>query len=155
MFFQKLQGFRSYEGYAGLPLKIFPLVPKVTRLRKLRCFLEIFKFVLPKVTRFQKLRRFRRAFVEDFPSCPKSYEVTRLRPKLLSNPSTYLATTVCRDLSRVRLAHQTSGDDDDCIGNDDYYKIFIADSRFRYSLLYSDFLLQPYSNPTRSQKVYS
>ena len=89
----KLRGYRSYEGYAGLLLKIFPLVPKVTRLRKLRCFLEIFKFVLPKVTRFQKLRRFRRAFVEDFPSCPKSYEVTRLRPKLLSNPSTYLATT--------------------------------------------------------------
>ena len=28
-----------------------------------------------------------------------------------------------------------NGDDDDCIGDDDYYKIFIANHRFRYSLL--------------------
>ena len=56
--FPKLRGYRSYEGYAGLLLGIFSYVPKVTRL--------------------QKLRRLRWASVEDFPSCPKSYEVTKV-----------------------------------------------------------------------------
>ena len=42
-YFKKLQGFRSYEGFTGLLLGIFSYVSKVTRLRKIRCFLEIFK----------------------------------------------------------------------------------------------------------------
>ena len=33
--------------------------------------------------------------------------------------------------------YNDNGDDDDDIGDDDCYKIFIADHRFRYSLLYS------------------
>ena len=77
-FFQKLRGYRSYEGFVGLLMEIFPLVSKVTRLRKLRCFLEIFKLFLPKVTRLQKLRRLRRASDGDFPSCLQSYEVTKV-----------------------------------------------------------------------------
>ena len=39
-----------------------------------------------------------------------------------------------------------NGDDDDCIGNDDYYKIFIAGHRFRYSLL------EPYWKPKKSTR---
>ena len=77
-FFQKLRGYRSYEGYAELLMEIFPFVSKVTRLRKLRCFLEIFRLFLPKVTRFQKLRGLRRASDGDFPSCLQSYEVTKV-----------------------------------------------------------------------------
>ena len=42
-YFKKLQGFKSYEGFTGLLLGIFSYVSKVTRLRKIRCFLEIFK----------------------------------------------------------------------------------------------------------------
>ena len=57
----------------GFCWDIFPLVSKVTWLRKLECFLEIFNFFLPKVTRFQKLRRLRREIVGDFPSCLQSY----------------------------------------------------------------------------------
>ena len=72
---KKLQGFRSYEGYAGLLLTIFPNVPKVMRLQKLRCIFKIFR---TKVTRFQKLQRFRRALVRDFPSCLQSYEVIKV-----------------------------------------------------------------------------
>ena len=34
----RLQGFRSYEGYGGLLLMIFLDIPRVTRLRRLRCF---------------------------------------------------------------------------------------------------------------------
>ena len=33
--------------------------------------------------------------------------------------------------------HNNNGDDKEYNGGDDYYKIFIADRRFRYSLLYS------------------
>ena len=54
----KLRGYRSYEGYAGLQMDIFPIVPKVTRL--------------------QKLRGLRRASDGDFPSCLQSYEVTKV-----------------------------------------------------------------------------
>ena len=43
-FFPKLRGYRSYEGYAGLLMEIFRLVCKVTRLRKLQCFIEMFNF---------------------------------------------------------------------------------------------------------------
>ena len=39
----RLQGFRSYEGYGGLLLMIFLDIPRVTRLRRLRCFFS-FKF---------------------------------------------------------------------------------------------------------------
>ena len=48
-----------------------------------------------------------------------------------------------------------NGDDGAYIGDDDYYKIFIADHRFRYSLLYSVLgffattLLEPYSKPKK------
>ena len=76
--FQKLRGYRSYEGYAELLMEIFPLVCKVTRLRKLRYFLEIFRLFLPKVTRLQKLRGLRKASDGDFPSCLQSYEVTKV-----------------------------------------------------------------------------
>ena len=51
-----------------------------------------------------------------------------------------------------------NGDDDDDIGNDDCYKIFIADHRFRYSLLYSVLgffattLLEPYSKSKKATR---
>ena len=37
-------------------------------------------------------------------------------------------------LTTIMTMH-CNGDDDDDIGNDDCYKIFIADHRFRYSVL--------------------
>ena len=40
---ERLRGYGGYEGCAGLLLKIFPSVPKVTRLRKLRCFYKFSK----------------------------------------------------------------------------------------------------------------
>ena len=43
--FQKIksrfQGFRSYEGYGGLLLMIFLDIPRVTWLRRLRCFFKL------------------------------------------------------------------------------------------------------------------
>ena len=86
----KLQGFRSYEGYAELLLTIFPNDPKVTvlfqKIQKLQGFRSY------KVTNVTILLK---NFWKKILSQLQSYEVTRLRPKLPSNPSTYLATTVC------------------------------------------------------------
>ena len=51
-----------------------------------------------------------------------------------------------------------NGDDKDYNGGDDYYKIFIADRRFRYSLLYSVLrffattLLKPYSKSKKATR---
>ena len=51
--FQKLQGFRSYEGFVGLLLRIFPLVPKVTRLQGYgRNFCQIHPRILPLLVTF-------------------------------------------------------------------------------------------------------
>ena len=43
--------------------------------------------------------------------------------------------------------YNDNGDDDDDIGDDDCYKTFIADHRFRYSILgfFATTLLEPYS----------
>ena len=56
------------------------------------------------------------------------------------------------------LDYNDNGDDDDDIGDDDCYKIFIADHRFRYSLLYSllgffaTTLLELYPKPKKSTR---
>ena len=83
----KLQGFRSYKGYAGILLTIFPYAPPP----------KVKSYEVSEVTRLRMFQYFNNFSGTQL----QSYEVTRLRPKLPSNPSTYLATTANCILSYV------------------------------------------------------